>query len=122
MADQDDIRDDLDTEVFEVFGKEVTLNSLSSPTYNTRGEMEDVASVASTITIVPYNIIDSRQSYESFGNIEEGEMDAAIRYNIVVNIDDELVFEGDTWLIKDISPNYLPDNVVTIVRITRKHD
>ena len=27
--------------------------------------------------------------------------------------------EGDTYDVKDINPNYLPDNVVTIIRMVK---
>ncbi len=122
MAEQDDIRDDLDTEVFQAFGKEVTLNSLSSPTYNIYGDEEVVSSASSTITIVPYNIIDKRQSHQAFGEMEEGEMDAAVRYDIDININDQLTINSETWLVKNIEINDLPDNVVTIVRLTRQQN
>lgn len=122
MADQQKIRDTLQTKVFDAFGKSVTLISKSAPVYNDREELENETETNSTITIVPYNIIDKRQTYERFGNLEEGDMDAAVPYSIVVNIDDEMLIESERWFIKEIAPNYLPDNVVTIIRLTKKQN
>lgn len=122
IAKQDIIRTKLQSKVFDVFGKNVTLISKSAPVYNDRGELEGETETNSSITIVPYNIIDKRQTYEAFGQLNEGEMDAAIPYTVTVNIDDSLLIESERWLIKEIAPNYLPDNVVTIVRLSKKQD
>jgi len=117
MGKQDIIREQLDSKIFGVLGKTVTLNSQSAPTYNSRGEIEVASASQSTVTIVPYNVIDARQSYQSFGNLEEGEMDAAVRYDVTVAVDDYFTIEGEQWNVKNITKNYLPDNVVTIVRL-----
>lgn len=120
MTIQDDIRTKLVQRVFGPLGKPVTLNSKTATTYNERGEEENVASTATAITIVPYNLIDERQSFNGFGNLKEGELDAAVPYDNTVNIDDTITMEGETWLIKEQSPNYLPGNVVTIIRLVRE--
>ena len=121
MAKQDDVRTKLQTKVFAVIGKQVTLKSKSSPIYNDRSELESETSSESTITIVPYNIINNRQSHQPNGNLDEGEMQVAIPYDVTVNIDDELTIESEDWTIKEIERNYLPDNVVTIATIVRTH-
>jgi len=120
MAKQDQIRSKLASKIFTPYGKSVTLISKSSPTYNIRGELEAEATVSSSIKIVPYNIIAPNQTYQDFGTLEEGESDAAISYDTVVAIDDEIEMEGESYYIKDIQPNYLPDNVVTVVRLSKK--
>lgn len=119
MTKQATIRNKLDSKVFNVIGKTVTLNSKSSPTYNIRGEEEDATITSSSIVIVPYNIMFREQSYEAFGDIESGEKDAAVRYDVDINIDDYLEIESENWIVKAIEKNYLPDNVVTIVRLSR---
>jgi len=122
VSKQDAIRTQLDTKVFSVLGKTVTLNSKSAPTYNSRGEIEIASASQSTVTIVPYNIIDSRQSYENFGDLNAGEMDAAVRYDVTIDIDDYFIIESENWIVKEIVKNYLPDNVVTIVRLKKQEN
>jgi len=113
------IRTKLASKVFNVIGKSVTLNSKSSPVYNSRGELESITSVPSTITVVPYNLTEKDQVYESWGNLEEGETDMAINYEVTINVEDTITMEGDTWRVKAVEKNYLPDNVVTIVRLSK---
>jgi hypothetical protein len=119
MTEYEDMRTDLQVEVFDVVGKTVTLKSRALPTYNSRGEEESITYSESSITIVPYNLIDNRQSYQQFSNMEEGESLAAIPYDVTVAVDDIIEMEGYEWNIKQIEPNYLPENVVTIVRLIK---
>ena len=122
MTEQEDIRNDLDSEVFQVIGKVVTLNSLSAPTYNDWGEEVVVANSQSTVTIVPYNITDKALSQEAWGDMQPGEMEAAVRYDQALNIKDYFTIEGEEWDVVNIEKNYLPDNVVTIVRLQKQQD
>ena len=119
---QEEIRDDLDIEVFGEFGKVVTRTVKGSPVYNSRGEIEDYTSAATSITVVPYNITQSRESQQRFGDLQEGDMDVAIRYDQEMNIGDYMTIEGINYVVKNYDPNFLPDNVVTIIRITKTLD
>jgi 1-aminocyclopropane-1-carboxylate deaminase/D-cysteine desulfhydrase-like pyridoxal-dependent ACC family enzyme len=119
MAEYDDIRTDLDNFVFTPYGKVVTFISKSSPIYNTRGELENITNTSSSATIVPYNIAFNRQSHQTFGDLKEGDMDAALRYSVSVEIDDVFTIDSVNWRVKLIEKNYLPENVVTIVRLTK---
>lgn len=119
MAIQDEIRTDLENEVFSEFGKTVTFIKLSTPTYNSRGEVESSTETQSSITIVPYDIIHDRRNRQPFGDLKEGEMAAAVRYTDDVAKDDKFIIESENWKVIEVSKNYLPDNVVTIIRLAR---
>lgn len=119
MAEQDDIRTDLDVDVFAVLGKTVTLKNYSSPSYNTRGELESVVPTESTITIVPYSILNNDRTQEVYGDLNEGRMEAVLRYDQSISLGDELVIESESWIVDSIEKNYLPDNVATIVSLVR---
>jgi len=114
------VRDDLDIDIFAPYGKSVTFIKKSHPTYNTRGELESETETSSTQIIVPYNIGFKVQSHQAFGNLNEGEMDAACRYDLDVAIDDVFVLETERFKVKRIERNYLPENVVTIIRLTKE--
>lgn len=116
---QDQIRTKLANKVFAPLGKTVTHYTQATNTQNERGETESTAYTSSSVTIVPYNIIDKRQTFEAFGNLEAGEMDAAVPYTVDVQIDDKFTIDNVDWYVKERAYNYLPGNVVTIVRLTR---
>jgi hypothetical protein len=121
MAKQDSIRAKLENKVFNVIGKKVTFISKVSPTYDVRGEITAYGTDSTSETeIVPYNIISDSQTYEAFGAVNTGDMDAAVRYSLSIKLDDIFVIDSTRYLIKNIQPNYLPDNVVSIVRLVKE--
>lgn len=118
MATQDEIRDDLDDELFNSdIAKTVILTNLTAPTYNEWGELTNSVETTSSIPIVPYNLISDRRELDPSGDQDVGDYEAAIRYDVVVNLKDKILMEGDNYTIIDINPNYLPDNVVTIITL-----
>jgi hypothetical protein len=119
MSLQDEIRQDLAIEVFNEFGKSVQLVRKGSITYNARGEEEDSVNTTTTITAVPYNIIESRQSYQPFGEMNAGDLDMAVPWDRDIRVKDLVIIDGVTYEVKEVSKNFLPDNVVTIVRLAR---
>jgi hypothetical protein len=121
MTRQDSVRAKLLAKVFNTttgVGKSVTLKSAASTTYNTRGEIESSSTTDTTITIVPYNQITQR-SHEAFGALSAGDLEAAVPYTVTINIGDLIYMESTTWKVIAVQPNWLPDNVVTIVRLTK---
>jgi len=122
MALQDEIRTDLEEEVFSEFGKTVTHITKGSPVYNERGELEDYTASSESIVAVPYNIVETRQSHEAFGNLRTGELDMALKYNQAVQEGDLFTIDSINYEVKQIDKNFLPDNVVTIVRLARVAD
>lgn len=121
MVSDDALRVKLENKVFTPYGKTVTWKQ-ATKVLNSRGELSSTSYASSTTIIVPYNIIDKSQSYEKFGTLNSGEMDAAVRYTIAVDIDDQFVIESENWIVKNVEKNYLPDNVVTIVRLAKEQN
>lgn len=121
MSRQDRIRSKLATKIFSTttgIGKSVTLKRVSSTTYDNRGDIASESTTSSTISIVPYDQITER-SHETFGELKAGEVEAAVPYDVTVTIGDTITMEGDDWHINMVSPNWLPGNVVTIIRMSK---
>jgi hypothetical protein len=121
MSRQSSARSRLASKIFSTttgIGKTVTLKSLSSPTYNTRGEVENVTTTTSSITIVPYGQV-TQESKERFGDLQPGQVEAAVPYTVTVNLGDKITMEGSDWEIVAVEPNWLPDNIVTIIRMAK---
>ena len=113
------IRNKIQTKILDKYGKSVTLKTAGTETTDTYGDIVDPDFTDSTITIVPYDIIDDREDMQPFGDMEFGDMAAAVSYSVTINVGDRIVMEGDTWEVKDVLKHYLPDNLVTIVRLTK---
>lgn len=122
MGLQETIRNKLAAKVLNLntIGKSLTLKSKSAPVYNDRGELENGTVTESTIVGVPYNITNQDKNSAEFGIMLEGVMEVAISWDIVINVDDALTIESEDWLVTNVGKNYLPDNVVNIVRVVRQ--
>jgi hypothetical protein len=119
MVSASSIRTKLQNKIFTPYGKSVTLKSQSSPVYNTRGEQESVTQTTTTITVVPYNIIANRRSYEPFGDLDSGDLEMAVPYSVSIALKDIITMDGTDYVVSQVEKNYLPDNVVTIVRVSK---
>lgn len=119
MTYQERIRTKLQKKIFDTISKTVTLIKKTSPIYNTRGEIESYTSVQSTIKIVPYDITQEENSNEPFGTLSTGNFEAAVPYDTVVDKDDIILMESVNYKVTQVRKNYLPDNVVTIIRLEK---
>jgi hypothetical protein len=120
MGLQEEIRTDLATEVFDAFGKTVSFINKSTPIYNTWGEIEGWTETTSQIVVVPYDILWDRKSPQKFGELKEGEMSMAVKYDQTVAKGDVFILDSDRFTVVEVNKNYLPDNVVTILRLARE--
>lgn len=88
---------------------------------NARGEVQSNSyDSAQTITIVPYNVISERHSFEQFGQLESGDTDAAVKRDVDIDVDDRVSFNGETYEVREIEDSpYKGENLVQIVRLHR---
>jgi hypothetical protein len=120
MTYQEKVRTKLEKKIFNSIGKTVTFINKQSPIYNTRGEVESsITAPTSSITIVPYSIINDSTDNQAFGTISTGEFEAAVPYDVTVNRDDEIILDAVYFKITEVRKNYLPDNVVTIIKLQK---
>lgn len=120
---QDLIRTKLQQKLFSTgagLANTATLIKKSSPIYNTRGEEEDYTAVEVDIKIIPYNLMYHTQTYQAFGQLSEGQFDAAIPYDVDIEKGDKIELDSEVYFVINIEQNLLPGNVVTIARFSRE--
>ncbi len=112
------VRNKLESKIFTPYGITAVYKT-RTPVLNSFGEIESYTDVTSTTRVVPYNITSNRFIYNGFSNIEEGEFEAAVPYDAVLNTQDVITFSNTDYIIKEILPNYLLENVVNIIRLVK---
>jgi len=117
MAKQDQIRQQLNTKVFNVFGKVVSLYKETTPTYNSRGEVETATYSISSITIVDYDIIAEAKTFIRAGALKEGDRQAVIPYDIGITTDDYIKIGSEFFRVISVEKPSLPDVVVQIATL-----
>ena len=115
MALSDSIRNRLKIQVFDKLGSNCTLTKLSSKTYNDYGDLETQTETSSTVKFVPYNLIEPNKTFNAFGQLNEGETDAVFSYDTTFNIDDKVVFNNETYRIRQIEDYILQGVTVAFV-------
>jgi len=113
------VRARLDTNLFNKYGKTVTLSSKTASSYNERGDEISFSSTPQSIVVMPYDITEDRRTYESFGSYKQGDVAMVLRYDQVVGIGDLISMEGVVFEIQEVVKNYLPGNVATIIRCSK---
>lgn len=112
----------MQTEVFGEFGKTITLINRTTPIYNTWGDVEDYLDTSTSVVSVPYDIFWDRKSPQPFGELKDGEMALAVPYTVSVEKEDIFLIEDEYFKTTSVNKNWLPDNVVTILVLTRAHN
>jgi len=107
--------------VFDLLGKSVTFKKNLSLSYNSRGEEIGTTQAESTIVIIPYSAVTNSQEYQAFGNVERGDIDAAVKYNVDISTDDTIVMDGIDYRVKAIDKTFVPEHIVTIIRLSRNY-
>jgi hypothetical protein len=120
MATAAQIRNQIATKIFAPYSKTVTHQVAGSHTYSERGDVTTfTAASSSSIGIVPYDVTKNRETFEKFGNHNVGDLFAAVPYTVTISINDRIIMDSVTYQVMETIPHYLPDNLVTIVRLSK---
>jgi phage gp29-like protein len=107
--------------VFDLLGKTVTFKKNLSLSYNSRGEVISTSQAESSIVMIPYSAIMNDQSFQAFGNVERGDIDAAVKYTVDISVDDTIVMDSVDYRVKAIDKTFVPEHIVTIIRLSRNY-
>jgi len=98
--------------------KTVTLGSQGGYEQNTEAD-----GTAREVYCVPANYIKSRIMQQQFGLLKEGEIRFLIKYDEVINTDDDVEFESSNYHIRLIAPIYFNEETIAqSITLSRKLD
>lgn len=120
MSKLDKIRTKIANKVFNKIGSTATLYSVQSSTIDKWGDATTTYSSGTSITIVPYNIISSRVSFEKFGDLKDGELDIVYSYDTSISPEDKITFDGVDYRVMQIEKYYYSDGVLAYVARIKK--
>ena len=119
MSKLTSIQSKLATRVFQSFCSTITIKNISSTT-DKWGDATTTLSSSTTAQAVPYNLFDSKESFEAFGDLQAGDMDMAISYDTVFSATSVIRFDSKDYLIKQIEKYPFADgNLAWIVRLSK---
>ena len=118
MASLSSIQNKLLTKVFNKIGSVATHYPYSSQTTDKWGDSTITYGTSESITYVPYNFISKNKTYEPFGDLKEGELDAVFKHDATLTVRDKLVIDNTTYYVKQIEKFPFSDgNLAFAVRL-----
>lgn len=122
MVNTDGIRTKILNKIFTNLGSSATISAYSATSTDKWGDTDVAYGTATDLTIVPWFHVKGREEFESFGDLKTGEMDIAIKHDQTINVNDRIVFDSITYLIKDIEHYQLKDAILVKVARLREED
>lgn len=119
MVNLDNLRNKINSKVFNNLGSTLSVVALSTSTDSKWGDNTIISSSLSTVTAVPWMHIANRESFQPFGTLQEGEVDIAFKYDQTISIGNRVfgnVLTG-SYLITEIE-NYPIANGI-LVKVAR---
>lgn len=94
------------------------LSSLVTPSQNKWGDEVASYSSGATIDVVPFLYIKSRLSYQPFGDVQQGDVDFVVKYDVTLQPRDKLTWQGTDHLITEVDDSAFLGNglVVQVIR------
>lgn len=96
------IQNRIDSKIFTRLGSTATRSAYLSGSTDEWGDETPTYDTAESITVVPYSYIESRQEYQPFGSLNDGETMIALKYDQSLSINDKFIWDSKTWIVKEI--------------------
>lgn len=117
MVNAISVRNKVENKIFVALGSSALWSSYTNPSISKWGDQVEAWGTETSITIVPFYLMNNQQSFQDFGDLEAGEMDIALRYNDGVNVNDKITFNTKLYKVKAIENYILKD--ISLVNIAR---
>lgn len=111
MASLASIRSKLKAKIFDKFGSTATREALSAQTTDKWGDETPTYGSGTTITVVPYNYIPSRNNYQPFGDLQENQLAIVVEYDTTVAESDRITYDSTQYKVIEIE-DYVYDDAV----------
>jgi len=109
------VQNKLATKVFAKLGSTVGQEAWVSSVEDKWGDTTPTYASSVDITVVPYNLIKSAESFHSFGDLQSGEVDVVVPYDTTVSKKDRLTFKTVPYLVKEHEDYIILDGVAAYV-------
>lgn len=117
MVSVSQIQEKIETKIFVELGSTVVRSPYLSSSTSKWGDADITYDSNQNITAIPYNLIANREDFQPFGDMDDGDVIMAFRYNQSLSTRDKITFDSKTYLIKQIEK--IPLNDVFLIQLAR---
>lgn len=106
--------------LFDNIGSTALYSAYTQTSTNIYGDELSAYATASSITVVPYSLFSSRQTYPVFGDLQEGDMDMVFKHDQTVNLKDHITFRNVVYQVRSVEDFPIANGLLAkVARITR---
>jgi hypothetical protein len=109
--------------VFDNLGSTFVLSAYTQTTTNKWGDETASYGAGASVVAVPWNDVSNSTSYQPFGDLQEGQVDMAFKYDQTINVKD-ILYSGtlvSSYEVKEVEQFPLADGIlVKVVRLSKK--
>ena len=123
MVNLTSIRNKINTKVFNGLGSIVTLYSVASSTAVDKwGDATAAYTLIGSVSAVPWNLLSDREGFQPFGELSEGDVDMAFKYDQSLEQGYKATVMGKDYVISVVEEFPIKDgNLVKIARLRKLH-
>jgi len=119
MSIGDQVRKQVDDVLFPQLGSDAQLQKKQT-SYNSRGEETgSTYGSGATIQIIPYNFIQDRRETERLGDLDAGDANFAVKYDVDADEGDRVVFDGDTYEVIEVEKSHPGKVVIQVLSVNK---
>lgn len=105
------------TQLFNKYGKQVVIRNRTE-TFNNRGYAESSSDSDTTIKAFPMELVITTNQ-QPFKDMDASDTGLAVPYDTTVSRGDHAIYDGETFVVRDISKHFFPENIVTLLRLAK---
>lgn len=115
------LQNKINTKIFTRLGSTVVRTPYSSESIDKWGDETVTYGDNENVTAVPYNFISAKDDFMPFGELADGEIVMAFKHSQTLSINDLIVYDSKTFIIKEIEKFPLSDgNVLKVARMAEQ--
>ncbi len=106
------IQSKINNKIFDRLGSSVNRTPYASQTLSKWGDSTITYDSPETIKAIPYSEIDKRKEEQPFGELQEGEVIMAFKWNQSINEKDKIAFDSKNFLVRQVEKFPLQDGFI----------
>lgn len=120
MVNVTQLRNKIENKVFTNLGSSCLVSSETVSSLDKWGDATLNSPSGVSVVFVPWSVFDSRESFQSFGDLQEGDLDCAFKHDQSLEVGYVVTFDGVSYKVSNVEKFYLQDSVLVKVARLRK--
>lgn len=115
------IQNKIENKIFNRLGSTIIRSPYVSASTDKWGDESETYDSNENVTAVPYNYLSTKEDYQPFGDLQDGESVMAFKHDQTLSEYDKITFDSKTFIVKEIEKFPLANGyVLKIARLAEE--